>query len=746
VARILVVDPGIEPGGGYGREWQTRLVALGHSVPRVSADAAALAADVADLSAEAVIALVSDGAAGAALLGALRRWRRVEGTVPLLLVAGPGWDWRWQKDGAGLHPFLVVDEATGFAGLPQVLSEWLPKGPAAEPAMRQALQVLGEAILVADLAGNVSFLNRSAEELTGWRTEEAQGLPVPEVFRPGEATPAGTALVRRDGAEVLVAGQAVPLEGEDGSLLGSVRVFRPVPASGEEAAEPGDLVTAMADPVIVIDATDRVTFVNEASRRFFCRSSDQILGEDFWGGMPPGMRERFEPVFAEVRREKMPAACECELPAEGEWVQFRIHALGEGLLLILRNVTEEKAAEKDRRRTERLEALEHLARGFSHGFNNLLTVILGNIALAESCSRDPVQKGMLQEAGQAGRKAQGLVQQIMVFARGGVPIKGLLPIAPLLRQMVKERQAEHPGLVYRLDLEGMEIVVRADAKQLRRLLENLLLNAEQASTADGVIGVAGRSENAADGSAWLVIEVSDAGAGMEPEVLRQAFEPFFSTRQPLNATGLGLTVCESIARAHGGTVWLKSAPGEGTVVTVRIPLAQATGAGPRVEPFRNGMIPFLSQTPQAQPQSQPQAGARGGARILVLEDESLIRRLIHTTLTQAGHRVDESREGQSAVKAYQQAALSGDPYDLLIMDLTIEDGMGGVEAMDCIRRFDPRACAIVSSGYNDDPAMADPQRFGFSAVLPKPYQPLELVDAVEAMLRGLRQERGSAGA
>lgn len=728
MVRILVVDSEADSGRGGGREWQSRLVGLGHSVPRVVAEPAALGLDVAGWSAEAVVALVPGGSGGASVLEALRAWRRVEKGVPLLVVAGPGRDWCWQGDGAGLHPFLAVDEAMAPDGLPGLLGEWLPKPPAAEPAVREALHVMGEAILVADLAGNVSFLNRAAEELSGWRMEELRGLPVEEFFRLDPATPDRGGLVRRDGVEVAVSGRSSPLEGEDGALLGTVRIFRPAQPAGTGTAEAGDVVTAMTDPVMVLDAGDRVTFANDAALRLGGWTREGLLGEDLHAGMPAGLQDAFGAFLAEVRREKVPLTREFEFPGPVGWLQWRVHALGEGLLLILRNVTGEKAAERELRRTERLEALEHLARGFSHGFNNLLTVILGNIALAESCSRDVVGKAMLQEAGQAGRKAQGLVQQIMVFARGGLPIKGLLPIAPLLRQILKERQTEHAGFAYRLDLEAMEIVVRADPKQLRRLIENLLLNAEQASPQGGVIGLSARPEHGPDGSAWLRLEVSDAGSGMEPDVLRQAFEPFFSTRQPLNATGLGLTVCESIARAHGGTVTLRSAPGEGTLVTVRIPLAEPPGDSPRVEPFRNGLTP----------RGRSLGGSPGAGRILVLEDESLIRRLIRTTLSQAGHRVDESREGQAAVDAYRQALLSGDPYDLLIMDLTIEDGMGGVEAMNRIREFDPQACAIVSSGYNDDPAMADPQRFGFSGVLPKPYQPAELVDAVEAMLRNLR--------
>jgi PAS domain S-box-containing protein len=706
------------------------LVALGHSVPKVNEEPGQVAVEVAELGAEGVVAILPSPEKGRAgeLLSALRAWRRVERRVPLLLVAGGGWDWRLQADGSGLHPFAVMDEpeSASHAAWQDALQEWMPTEGGTDPAVREALQALGEGVIVVDLAGNVSFMNRAAEGFTGWAAEEAVGRALGEIFVTDGTglPPEGTAgLRRRDGIEVRVEGELAPLTGDDGGLLGSVLVFQA--AAAYAPGVPGELATAIADPVFVLDAAGRITFVNEAEGNYFELPPEQVLGREFWSGLPAEVSERFAPVFAEVQESKRPATCEFELPADGVWLELQVHALGDGLLVMVRDVTGAKNAQHELRRSERLEALGHLARGFSHGFNNLLTVILGNMALAEAASRDEVQKGMLREASFAARKAQGLVHQIMIFARGGAPVKGLVPVAPLLRQIVQERQAEHPHFVYRLSVEVLEIVVRADPKQLRRLLENLLLNAEQASQSGATISIVCRAETVADESSWLVIEVLDAGAGMTEEVMRQAFEPFFSTRQPLNATGLGLTVCESIARAHGGTVTLHSTPGRGTTVTVRLPLAHpvvspsATGSG--IEPFRNGI-----RTGHA---------SHSGARILVLEDESLIRRLIHSTLTQAGHRVDEAREGQSAINAYRDAAQSGDPYDLLIMDLTIENGMGGVEAMHRIKEIDPAACAIVSSGYSDDPAMADPQLYGFSSVLPKPYQPVELVDAVEAMLR-----------
>ena len=117
-------------------------------------------------------------------------------------------------------------------------------------------------------------------------------------------------------------------------------------------------------------------------------------------------------------------------------------------------------------------------------------------------------------------------------------------------------------------------------------------------------------------------------------------------------------------------------------------------------------------------------------RILVLEDETRISTLIQQTLTQAGYEVQETTTGDDAIAAFRDAHASGTPFDVLIVDLTLKDGMGGIEALKHIREIDPDVCAIVSSGYNDDPAMADPASYGFSGVLPKPYEPQQLLEIV----------------
>jgi CheY-like chemotaxis protein len=223
--------------------------------------------------------------------------------------------------------------------------------------------------------------------------------------------------------------------------------------------------------------------------------------------------------------------------------------------------------------------------------------------------------------------------------------------------------------------------------------------------------------------ARVVIEVRDQGEGIAPENLSHVFEPYYSTRKSENATGLGLTVCESIAKAHSGSISVRSNLGEGTVVRFYLPVdsdaedIDALG---------------LAKEPEIVESTAP--------RILVLEDDPLVRSLITRNLSTQGFEVVESAEGTETVKLYQEAMGEGRTFDLVILDLSIPNGMGGVRTMEKLRAMDSDVVAIVSSGYSDDPVMAKPAAYGFTAVLPKPYEPVDMLRLVRNVLsaRGLR--------
>ena len=344
----------------------------------------------------------------------------------------------------------------------------------------------------------------------------------------------------------------------------------------------------------------------------------------------------------------------------------------------------------------------------------------------------------LRTARQATVQAQNLVQQLLTFARGGAPIKQPTDIGRLVQEWFAE-WPKRPGIDYRMGVSGDLWQADVDRHQIRRLLSNLMKNAEQAVGREGIISLrlarpAHVGLNAADLGLppeapladFIFLEMVDNGEGITPDNLEHVFEPYFTTRQDSNASGLGLTVVESIAKGHDGTVRLLSAWHEGTRVRVSLPAAATpAGIGQLVAP-PPASTATLVETAHAAP---------GLRRILILEDEPLIRQLIVQNLKAAGCEVTPTCDGAETVARYQESLAAGQPYDLLVMDLSIPGGMGGAAAMEKIRALDPDVRAIVSSGYSDDPVMSRYLDYGFRAVLPKPYQPQELRELVEELLR-----------
>ena len=432
-------------------------------------------------------------------------------------------------------------------------------------------------------------------------------------------------------------------------------------------------------------------------------------------------------------------------------------------------------------RGQQLQGLGYLGRGFAHEFNNLLTVLIGNLSLAQDRYEGSVS-GNLNEIGDseistalaAAEKARRMVQQLMTFAEGGRPVRDVVRIADLARIVLMPHREAHPAIRFQFQCSEPDLKVSVDRDQIFRLLENLVTNAVQAMPDGGtaIVRLFTTTDTEIDrvrpgagqsGLEYLLIEVIDTGCGMDEQTLQHAFDPYFTTRGENNATGIGLTVCESIAKAHGGFLVLQSKPGRGTIATFHLPMNAATArpdifqlqnsdagdvAPPVLRDEGEGIPGLFSSLPDSEldaPASN--AGLMSdadisdenigeGVRVLVMEDDAMIRRLVARCLGRAGYEVVESVNGQEALDAHQLARSEGRPYDLILSDLTIEDGMGGIEMMSELRRRDPAIRAIVSSGYADSPAMARPQEYGFDAVLPKPYPPRELLRAVASTLSG----------
>ena len=350
-----------------------------------------------------------------------------------------------------------------------------------------------------------------------------------------------------------------------------------------------------------------------------------------------------------------------------------------------------------------------LAGGIAHDFNNILTGIVGNLSLARLLfDAQDWSSELLERAESESQRAIKLVAQLLTFAKGGTPVKKILSARDILNDSVSFALggAKVNGVV---TISDALHAIEADEAQLGQVFSNIIINAIQAMPDGGTLTVA--AENLAPGSesagtlppgSYLRIAFSDEGGGITLEDQERIFDPYFSTKP--GAAGLGLATAHSIVSRHGGSLTVSSETGKGACFTVLLP---STGA------------PFPQQAPRRRPAS---ASHRAGGSILLMDDEKVIRDIASKMLECLSYQVTTCENGEEAISLFRTAREEGTPYRLVIMDLTVAGGMGGRDAARHILSLDPAACLIVSSGYSNDPVLADFRSYGFHAAMPKPYR------------------------
>jgi PAS domain S-box-containing protein len=391
-----------------------------------------------------------------------------------------------------------------------------------------------------------------------------------------------------------------------------------------------------------------------------------------------------------------------------------------GTILIFRDITKEKRLDEELTKANRLESLGIFAGGIAHDFNNLLTGVLGNVSLAKIMA-DPKGKihHLLDETEKATSRAKGLTQQLLTFAKGGMPVKKLVPTGELIKESV-EFSLRGSGFSFGLKMADDLLPVEVDEGQINQVIQNLVLNALQASQKDGGIieltannvDIAENQEPLLAPGRYVKITVTDHGKGISPNNLNQIFDPFFTTKE--NGTGLGLATCYSIVRKHHGNITVESEEGKGTTFIVYLP---ASG---------KELVELLNL---------PEGAVGGSGRVLVMDDEELVRTVTKSMLEHSGYEVELANDGTKAIEKYKKAVQEGRPFDVVLMDLTIPGGMGGKESILELLAFDPKVRAIVASGYSNDPIMADCRSYGFQRVIPKPYKLEELNTVVAEVIK-----------
>jgi PAS domain S-box-containing protein len=493
------------------------------------------------------------------------------------------------------------------------------------------LRSIGDGVIVTDVDGNITLLNRVGEELTGWSSDKAIGQyltkvfniinettrevcenPVEKVIRTGMIVGLAnhTALIKKDGTEIIIADSGAPIRDRDSNIIGVALVFRDITA------------------------------------------------------------------------------------------QYRM--------------------EQEMQKMEKLESLGVLAGGLAHDFNNLLTSVIGNISLAKmTIGIDHKSFGRLTEAEKAAQRATDLTHQLLTFAKGGAPIKKVASIADIVKEAVTfALSGSSVNCVYSIPVNLWNTEV--DKGQMTQVFNNLIINAIHAMPNGGTVHIALEnisiaaeevfSLNAGD---YVRITFRDEGIGIPEQYLARIFEPYYTTRK--TGSGLGLSTVFSVLKRHEGHIAVKSEVGVGTTFNIYIP-ALKDSVSPECEAVQ-GIKP-------------------GKGRILIMDDELLIRNVSGEILSALGYEVEFAKDGKEAIDEYKKAKNDGNPFDLVIMDLTIPGGMGGKEAVAKLHLSSPEAKVIVSSGYSVDPIMSEYKKYGFSGVISKPYNANQVSEAINKILEG----------
>ncbi len=459
-----------------------------------------------------------------------------------------------------------------------------------------------------------------------------------------------------------------------------------------------------------------LTFVNQKLRRHLGRdpSSSTCFQALYQRLTPCPWCPKERVLKGEVVQKEFPQAI------NGRWYRMVSTPLrypkGEiQILNLIEDITERKRAQEELLRASKLESLGLLAGGIAHDFNNFITSILGTLTLIRlKTSQDELRK-LAHLAEQACLKARGLTNQLLTFAKGGAPVKETADLKDLLEDTVSFC-LRGSNVAWELEISEDLALVDIDTTQFSQVISNLVINAKQAMPRGGRVLIKAENVLLEDQSfgllpgAYVKITIKDEGEGIPLEILPKIFDPYFTTKE--KGSGLGLAVSYSIVKNHGGDIKVFSEVGKGTVFEIFLPVSKGKT---KRRPESSSSLP------------------RGTARILLLDDEELIRKTLREALEWAGYEVEEASKGEEALIKIKEA-LAKKPFEVALLDLTIRGGLGGRDILPLIKDVDPQLKTVLMSGY----ASLSPEeysRLGFDAILKKPFTLEELLFLLKDLSR-----------
>jgi len=570
------------------------------------------------------------------------------------------------------------------------------------------------------------LVGKKCYEVWNLRDSPCDGCPVEKAIEKGELI--SGEMISPDGRVWFIKGN--PVRDEKGNIIGviatAMNITERKKAEEElrETKERYQKIVENADEWIwILDCEGNFTYANRAAIEDSGYELEKWLGRGF------------QPIVVEEELPKIKRIFAETLGGESQNYELRIKdkkgniktlqvntapllEKGEsvGTVSVGRDVTEEKEKERELIRMDKLESLGVLAGGIAHDFNNLLMGIMGNISLAKMSVDDEI-KEMLSDAEKASRKASRLTEQLLTFSKGGEPIKEKTSIEDVIRESAEfVLHGSNVKCEYNFYEDLWEI--EADKGQMSQVINNIVLNADQSMPEGGNVLIEARNVVIGDDSTlplskgkYIEICIEDEGMGIPEEHLDKIFDPYFSTK--LKGHGLGMATVYSIIQKHEGHVKVESKLGEGTTFFIYLP-AEEGDDGEKDEKEEIFLLEKL--------------------KILLMDDEEIVRKAIGRMLKDRGSEVVFAEDGEEAVQIFKEAKNSSQPFDAMILDLTIPGGMGGKETVKKIREMDSKVKIIVASGYSNDPVMSNYEKYGFNGVIVKPFDTEELIRVLKSVI------------
>lgn len=546
-------------------------------------------------------------------------------------------------------------------------------------------------------------------------------------------------LNRKDGTSLIIHAQAELIPDSSGNLVllsGTAQDITERKLAEEKIQKSEEYIRSILDNVdegfIVVDRDFRIHTMNRAYCEQVGMPAYQILGRHCY----EVSHKRSRPCYEEGEKCSVKAVFASGLPhtalhrhedEEGNTVYVDTRAFplrdssGNVTMAIeaISDITEKCLLEEERLKVQKLEAIGTLAGGIAHDFNNLLQGVFGYLSLAKLASGDNQESiDALNEADKALQLAVKLTSQLLTFSKGGKPVKKPIDLREVIDNAVRFSLSGSSASCNIAEAEDLWLV-EADEGQISQVIQNITLNAAQAMPNGGRIEIVARNIQPADPELpeglkerrYVEVAIRDEGLGIQAKILGRIFDPYFTTKE--NGNGLGLATSYSIVKNHGGLIRVYSTPEQGTTFVIYLPASDAVHT-------------------YDQPKPETDEVDRSG-RILVMDDEPMICNIAGALVRMLGHEVDFAMNGEEAVAKYQTAMQSGEPFDVVILDLTIRGGEGGTETVRKLEAIDPGVKAVISSGYSDNAVIANYRDYGFAAFLNKPYS----VDGLRSVLHSI---------